>query len=95
MAKPVKLPVWATDPGAEITEPTLGKKEIGWITSEKPPAGYFNWWQENVHDWIKYFDEGGAAAILQYDTLADLKAVSTGDIVNLSNHYVKEFGIFS
>ena len=39
---------WATDGGAEVAEPPAGKKTLGWETSEKPPAGWFNWMQKTL-----------------------------------------------
>ncbi len=61
MAKPTKLPEWATV-AADVVEPTLGQKQLGWVTGTKPPNGWFNWWMELVFDWMFWleskFDEG-------------------------------------
>lgn len=56
MSKPTSLPIWATDGGAAITEPLLAEKEIGWTSSQKPPAQWFNWWQKTVYLWMVWLD---------------------------------------
>lgn len=57
MAKPTQLPRWASGAGAVITpEPTEGKKDTGWVVSEKPPAQTFNWWMRRVYEWLSYLD---------------------------------------
>jgi hypothetical protein len=52
--KPSTLPRWADQPSAQIVEPNDGKKGIGWVPGEEPPAQYFNWWQRLVYDWIQW-----------------------------------------
>lgn len=56
-AKPSSLPRWA-DVGGAIVEPPDGKKDVGWVTGEKPPAQYFNWWKNLVYQWTDYLDDG-------------------------------------
>lgn len=61
--KPTTLPRWAeTAAGvkntSEIVEPSSGKKDIGWEDGELPPHETFNWWQNNVYDWVEYLDDG-------------------------------------
>lgn len=53
MEKPDKFPEWASD-GTEIVEPTEGRKDTGWETSQRPPAQYFNWYMNKVFEWTKY-----------------------------------------
>src|SRR5690554_3330220 len=55
--KPTDLPEWATDPGADITEPPVGKKAAGWTALEKPPAQWFNWFFNLVYQWIIYLND--------------------------------------
>lgn len=55
-AKPSTLPEWASGGSAEVTEPTLEKKQAGWIV-EKPSHDYFNWWQNLVYRWAAYLDD--------------------------------------
>lgn len=51
--KPANLPEWASDAGAEITEPSAGKKASGWI-KEKPPHHFFNWLSNLVYQWLAW-----------------------------------------
>jgi hypothetical protein len=55
--KPTQLPEWATSVSADVTEPLLAKKQTGWVNSELPPAGWFNWWMELVYNWSAYLDD--------------------------------------
>ena len=52
--KPTELPRWADDVAAEIVNPTSGKKDIGWVGNETPPAQYFNWLLNSIYKWIEY-----------------------------------------
>jgi hypothetical protein len=54
--RPSTDPRWA-DVGADIVEPTSGKKDIGWEAAEKPPAQYFNWFMNLVYQWQQFFAE--------------------------------------
>lgn len=54
MARPSKLPRWATT-GVKV-EPTETKKDQGWLTGEKPPAQYDNWFKDLVSQWLGFFD---------------------------------------
>lgn len=55
---PNKLPEWATGGSADITEPLLSKKQLGWVggaTPDRPPAQFFNWWQNLSYQWMEFF----------------------------------------
>lgn len=52
MTIPDKLPEWATDVGADIVEPSLAQKQDGWDVDDQPPPGWWNWWNNNVYQWI-------------------------------------------
>jgi hypothetical protein len=57
MATPPKLPRWATGAGADITEPTDSKKDVGWIggaTPDRPPAQHFNWLFNQVYQSLNW-----------------------------------------
>lgn len=56
MPKPSDSMEWASDVGAQVVEPIQAKKEAGWLTAEKPPAQYFNWWMNNAYLWQQYFE---------------------------------------
>lgn len=59
MAKPGSLPRWSETAGgtpSNIVEPASGKKDVGWLDNERPPAKWWNWWKNLVYLWIKYLD---------------------------------------
>ena len=62
-AKPITLPVWAT--GGAIATPSGGKQSTGWVTGERPPAQYLNWYQNLVYLWVLFvsgfFTNNGSA----------------------------------
>jgi hypothetical protein len=53
MARPAKLPEWATS-GANIVEPSSGKKLAGWLNGEQPPAPFFNWFSNLAFQWLTW-----------------------------------------
>lgn len=63
MARPGTAPTWANT--GSKTDPGGGKRALGWIAGEKPPAQFFNWWQGLVGDWIN-------ALALELDALVDI-----------------------
>lgn len=54
--KPVKIVEWATNL-LNVVEPTAGKKIIGWLVAEKPPAQYFNFLLNVLGQWSAYLDD--------------------------------------
>jgi hypothetical protein len=62
MARPTKLPEWASS-GIYITEPSEPKKDAGWTNGERPPANWMNWLFNNIYLWIVQF-------VLELDALA-------------------------
>lgn len=57
--KPAKLPRWADD-GGEILEPSEAKKDIGFVSAERPTHQLLNWLQNLVYQWLDYFDKTSA-----------------------------------
>ena len=55
--KPTDTGSWATDPSAELTAPSAGKKAEGWIHGKRAPARWMNWWMNAIYTWIAWFDE--------------------------------------
>jgi hypothetical protein len=53
------LPRWADtvagDP-SKVSEPPSGKKDIGWIVGEKPPAQWKNWLLLQCYNWLVWLD---------------------------------------
>lgn len=56
--RPAVLPRWATTAAAEdVTSPSSGKLDAGWVAGEPPPHNHANFLQQNPSDWIRYMDE--------------------------------------
>lgn len=51
--RPSKLPKFNTG-GTNRTEPTGGKKALGWVNGERPPSSYFNWIHGLSNDWLEH-----------------------------------------
>lgn len=66
--KPAKVPRW-NDGLANQTEPTEGKKDLGWVLDEEPPSSFFNFLQHFTGLWFKWFNQrffdGGTAFDLE------------------------------
>lgn len=62
-AKPTTLPRWSElagnfqIAGVNETVPVSGKQDIGWVPGEEPPAGYLNWYQRVVYDWMQFLND--------------------------------------
>lgn len=56
MAEPIVFPEWDTNK-TNVIEPAQTYKDDGWSLIEKPPSQYFNWWQNNVYEWIVWLEE--------------------------------------
>ena len=54
--KPTSIPRWA-DVGGDIVEPNSAKKDVGWVSAERPPAQYFNWLLNLTYQWIAFIDQ--------------------------------------
>lgn len=90
MAKPAQDAKWATSGSALITDPGVGKRDTGWVV-EIPPVEFFNWWMNNVGNWIEYLDiQVDAVAALQsiYDAI-----VGTGGTHATINEVIADMGV--
>ena len=56
MTRPTELPEWATS-GANVLEPSSGKKLAGFLSGERPPAQWFNWLHGLAGQWVAHLDE--------------------------------------
>ena len=45
----------AGDP-SKVSEPPSGKKDIGWVVGEKPPAQWMNWLLLQCYNWLLWLD---------------------------------------
>lgn len=72
MAKPASKPNWTDGDAAKVTEPTVGKKLLGWIADERPSFKFMNWLFYNITEWIDYFEtttDGLTALQSTYDVV--------------------------
>lgn len=51
MPMPANVPAWNTG-GANRTEPSAGKKVLGWVVAEPVDSSFFNWWMFTAYSWI-------------------------------------------
>ena len=65
--KPATIPTWAVDAnytgGDEAgtdtkTDPGSSRRNEGWEPGSRPPAQFFNWWQNLVGQWTEYVNDG-------------------------------------
>lgn len=56
-SKPTTTPRWA-DNGGAIVNPTSGKKDVGFVPTEKPPAEFVNWKWNLDFQWLEYLKDG-------------------------------------
>jgi len=64
VTKPTLYPDWATDDvtnpqshKANVVEPDLTHKTVGWDFKEFPPRQFFNWLGRITNNWIQWFDQ--------------------------------------
>ena len=67
--KPTTHLDWATDVGAQVTEPSVAKKATGWVPDERPPAQFFNWNTKLQDEWNKYFEQEIGSAVASWDAI--------------------------
>lgn len=65
-SKPTDLPQWASDATGgtpqNVVEPNAGKKAIGFVEEEKPPAEYVNWIWRIIFLWVLWLRDFEANA---------------------------------
>jgi hypothetical protein len=82
MARPTKLPQWATNAGRTL-EPSLGEKQVGWEVAKKPPARFMNWLQNNTYEWLQYLNDVAIALSTQnWTERANAKNVALSGVVH-------------
>lgn len=69
--KPTTLPRFA-DVSGDIVEPTSGKKDVGWVAGEEPPAQYFNWLLYWLYKWTEYLNDGDLQGPHTFDDNVDI-----------------------
>lgn len=78
--KPSSDPLWATDAGANVSEPS-SQRTLGYPNGFVPPAGAHNWQFQTIGDWIDYLDQVAAPYDELHEAAADMADGETA-IVN-------------
>jgi hypothetical protein len=52
------LPRWADGTAASVVAPTSGKRDVGYVGNERPPAEYLNSKFLAIYNWLKWIDDG-------------------------------------
>lgn len=77
-AKPSTRLDWVTSNDVtKITEPSSGKKALGWISAEKPAFQFFNWGWNIIDQWLKYFEAITDILVGQYDIVVGAASYCT------------------
>lgn len=88
-AKPTSRPRWA-NAGGVIVEPSAGKKDIGWVSGEPPPAEFANWLHNLAWQWTEYLGDGalsgdhsitGGGLSVEDDVVVGAQLVVGGDAI--------------
>jgi hypothetical protein len=90
MARPSNLPEWASGGSAAIVEPLAGKKLIGYVSGEHPPAEIDNWLLHLIYLWISWFvtradQPTTVAPDVGHAVSAGWAITSTGEITGSTN----------
>lgn len=92
-AKPSATPRWA-NVGGVIVEPSSGKKDVGWLSDERPPAQYFNWWKNLAYQWFEYLKDGALSGAHTIDSTLGVTGLitATAGLVAAVNQHVAVSG---
>lgn len=81
MAQPIELPRWAdtvTGDATRYSDPTSGKKDVGWQDDEKPAGPHLNWLFNVIYQWLLYLSGTQTIHIAGCDGFKDTAA--NGDL---------------
>lgn len=88
--KPTTIPKWA-DTSTNISEPSEGEKNAGWVVGQVHPSSYENWKSKSVGDWIKWLNErfadGGTIDITKFNGILDVDVTAFGASANITALY--------
>lgn len=83
LPKPASKIDWTDGNALKVTEPTSGKKLLGWTKSERPPFQFMNWLFFNLDEWIDYL-ESVTDAFIGYQSIY-AAFVGTGSLATHAN----------
>lgn len=75
--KPTKHPEFCRT--GDVVEPSSGKKDAGWLYTEKPPRQYFNWLHRLTYQWTQWIEQQFFGMVNLLDYGADPTGVASSD----------------
>lgn len=66
--KPTSIPRWAAN--VSVVEPSLGKKNVGWLNGERPASAMWNWLQRNLSEWVMWLQVGSSRVLPWFQSTA-------------------------
>ena len=93
MAKPTTKPEWIPDSDpSKIEAPSASKQNTGWLSGEKPPYQFFNWFWNLVSKWVEYLEDftDGLGTMSTQD--ADSVAITGGSVTGITDLAVADGG---
>lgn len=61
-AKPTDSARWGETSGGSVTSnltlPSSGHQDTGWVLTEAPTSGFFNWLAQRAYKWFQWLDDG-------------------------------------
>jgi len=93
MAKPTTKPEWIPDSDpSKIEAPSASKQNTGWLSGEKPPYQFFNWFWNLVSKWVEYLEDltDGLGTMSEQD--ADSVAITGGSVTGITDLAVADGG---
>ncbi len=93
MAKPTTKPEWIPDSDpSKIEAPSASKQNTGWLSGEKPPYQFFNWFWNLVSKWIEYLEDftDGLGTMSEQDS--DSVAITGGAVTGITDLAVADGG---
>ncbi len=93
MSKPTSKPNWIpSDDPEKITAPSGSKQNTGWLSGEKPPFQFFNWFWNLISKWIAYLEEITDALGTMATQNANAVTITGGSISGITDLAVADGG---
>lgn len=92
-SKPANVPVWNSG-GAVNVEPSAGKKILGWLANERPPAQYLNWLLKLTGEWAQYLSDGAMSGAWTFASTVGITGLitATAGLVAAANQHITVSG---
>jgi len=93
--RPDALPLWTDGNPTKIDEPSLGKRDLGYVQGEKPSPFQMNWLFYYNGLWIQYLDElAGRTTLATYppETISEGGIISSALTAETQVRYIEGTG---